>query len=277
MELEIIKNEVLRKIGRNVMLFQQMEHFLKYLLTNAEHSGYSSELKTNKEQRAATIHKQTMGQVAKQFLENTFSAPEKNTNTPEELKEAWLSFRFTFECDDAVYEQRKNELTSIVAERNELIHHLLPKWDLNSVESSSEIEQHLDQQREKILPELENLRSLVKSMQEAMKEYAKFLASDECIKFIELEYLRQSQLVAWLFGIAQQSTRPDGWVALSSAAHSIHQQVPEEVTNLKKRYGHKKLKEIILATEFFDVNEEQTEKGGIRVLYRIKPDLKFTD
>lgn len=277
MELEIIKNEVLRKIGRNVMLFQQMEHILKYLLASGKNSGYASELKTNQEQRAATIHKQTMGQVVGQFLENTFSVPNEATNKPAELKEAWFSFRCTFECDDAVYEQRKNALTSIVAERNDLIHHLLPKWDFNSVESSTAIEQHLDQQREKILPELENLKALAKTMQEAIKEHADFLASDEFIKSIELQYLRQSQLVAWLFGIAQQPTRPDGWVMLSSAANSIRQYVPEEVATLEKRYGYKKLKEAILATEFFDVNEEQSDKGGIRVLYRIKPDLKFTD
>lgn len=64
---------------------------------------------------------------------------------------------------------------------------------------------------------------------------------------------------------------------LSSAALSIRQQVPEAVANLKERYGHKKLKGIILATEYFDICEEPTEKGGIRVLYRIKPDLVFPD
>ncbi|MFZ2450964.1 MAG: hypothetical protein WAW36_10635 [Methylovulum miyakonense] len=37
-ELEKLKNEVLRKIGRNVMLFQQMEQLLKFFLAN----GYFS-------------------------------------------------------------------------------------------------------------------------------------------------------------------------------------------------------------------------------------------
>jgi hypothetical protein len=259
------------------MLFQQMEHLLKCLLTNTEFSGYASELPANIVQRAAAIHKQTMGQVAGQFLEKTFSAPEEATNEPEQLKEPWLSFRFTFECDEDVYQQRKKALTSIVAKRNDLIHHLLPKWNFNSIESSKEIELYLDQQKEEILPELEHLKALVKTMQEAMKEHADYLASDECGKYIELQYLKQSQLVAWFFRIAQQPTRSDGWVVLSSAASSIRQHVPEEVANLKERYGYKKLKDIILVTEFFDVTEEPTNKGGIRVLYRIKPDLKFTD
>ena len=259
------------------MLFQQMEHMLKCFLANGQYSGYASELAKNIEQSRETIHKQTMGQVVGQFLEKIFSASKETTNAPEELTEAWVSFRYTIECDDTYYEGRKNALDSIVAQRNELIHHLLPKWDFNSLDSGTATELYLDQQREKILPELEVLKAQLKAMQEAGKVLADFLASNEGEKQFELSFLRQSQLVAWLFSIAEQRTRPDGWVVLSNAAQFIRQHAPEEVANLEKRYGYKKLKGAILATEYFDINEEQTDKGGIRVLYRIKPDLNFTD
>lgn len=277
MELEKLINEVQRKIGRNVMLFQQLEHNLKVLLANGEFSGYASELQTIKEQRAATIHKQTMGQLAGQLFENTFSASEETANEPNELKEAWISFRHKIKSDENYYEERKNALASIIAERNDLIHHLWPKWDINSFESSTEIEQYLDQQREKVLSELEIQKSHIEVMQALKTEMANFLASDEATKFFELEHLRQSQLVAWLFEFAKEKARPDGWVALTSAVNFIRQQDPEEFVDLEKRYGHKKLRAIILATEFFDISEESTDKGGIRVLYRIKPDLNFTD
>ena len=275
-ELEKLKNEVLQKIGRNVMLFQQMEHILKCVLANSKFSGYASELKTNHDQRIATIHKQTMGQVTGQFLKNILSAPEETTSSPEELKGPWVSFRYAIEYDDVYYEQRQEALASLVAERNDLIHHLLPKWNTHSFESSTEIKLYLDQQLERILPELETLKAEINTMLEAIKEHACFLVSDEGRKYFELSFLRQSQLVAWFFEIAQQKARSDGWVVLSNAVQSIRQHVPEELVNLEKKYGHKKLKAIILATEFFDIGEESTDKGGIRVLYRIKPDLKFT-
>lgn len=218
-----------------------------------------------------------MGQVAGQLLENIFSVPEETTNEPTELKEAWFSYRHTFRCDEDDYEERKNTLASIVAERNNLIHHLGPKWDSNSFESGTEIEQYLDQQREKILPELEFLKAHIKDMQETKKACVEFILSDEGTKFFDLSFLRQSQLVAWLFKFAQQRARSDGWVALSRAVNFTRQLVPKELANLEKRYGYKKLKELILATEYFDISEEPTDKGGIRVLYRIKPDLNFTD
>lgn len=220
-----------------------------------------------------------MGQVANKFIKDMFSASdsEETVNVPEELTEIFISFNYKIECDNSYYEERKSALALVVAERNDLIHHLLPKWNINSFESTTEIEKYLDQQREKILPELELLKAYIKTMQELKKEFADFLASDEGTKQLELSFLRQSQLVAWLFNIAEQRSRPDGWVVLASAAQLIHQNIPQEITNLEKRYGYKKMKEIMLATEFFDINEELTDKGGIRVLYRIKPDLKFTD
>jgi hypothetical protein len=44
---------------------------------------------------------------------------------------------------------------------------------------------------------------------------------------------------------------------------------------LKNRYGYKTLKELMLASEFFDIHEEPTKKGGVRVLYRPKPELGY--
>jgi hypothetical protein len=69
-ELDIAKNEVLRKIGRNMLYFLQMEHMLKFLVTNGKVAGYVSELSTNQEQRAAAINRQTMGPLIGQLLEN---------------------------------------------------------------------------------------------------------------------------------------------------------------------------------------------------------------
>lgn len=56
-EIEQIKNEVLRKIGRNMMLFQQLEYMIKYLVTAAEHTHFIKEKRTNIEQREQAFHK----------------------------------------------------------------------------------------------------------------------------------------------------------------------------------------------------------------------------
>lgn len=271
-ELEKAKNEVLRKIGRNMILFQQMERMLKYLITNGNGSGYISEIKANKEQRAETIHRQTMGQLVGQYLDDTHLGRDESTEKPEILKEAYLSFNFRLKCDAVYYENKKQDLDSIVADRNELIHHLLPGFNPNSIESCLETDRYLEQQREKLIPEFDMLRNMTKILQEGWKEIGEFLASDEGKKHFNMLLLRQSRLVMLLIEKATKIARGDGWAVLDAAAHQIRQQANDEITALNERYGHKTLKGLMLATDIFDINEECTDKGGIRVLYRLKPD-----
>jgi len=272
-KIEVKKNEVLRKIGRNIMLFQQMEHMLKFFIADGEISGYASELKKTYEQRRKIIDKQTMGQLSGKFFNNYFNNTDEVKNEPEKLTGPWLSIRHTIKFDSNHLKERKKELALIVAERNDLVHHFLPKWDMHSYRSSTEVELFLDKQREKILPAFEFFKSLIKSIQEMKKEVSAFIASDEGKKQFEtIPRLMKSQL----FEIAMKPSRPDGWVILSTALSIIHQNAPQEIDNLKKTYGTKKLKKAILATEVFDVTEEPTDKGGMRVLYRIKPEIKST-
>jgi hypothetical protein len=182
--LENMINEVHRKIGRNVMLFQQIEHLLKSILTDSGFSGYFSELEAKQEQRIVT-NKQTMGQVKNKFFEKVIfpiDETNKDSKTSEELddiQEPYFSYRITFHDDKNYYEARKKALDLIVAERNELIHHLLPKWDFDSLESSKAIEKYLDQQQEKLLPELFFLKKQMEYVLNSNKSNADFFASGQ--------------------------------------------------------------------------------------------------
>lgn len=94
---------------------------------------------------------------------------------------------------------------------------------------------------------------------------------------LELSFLRQSRLVILLGDIAIQTKRSDGWASLAVAGHLVKQHAPEEIALLKKRYGHKSLKKLMLATEIFDFIDKNTEKGGVRVLYRLKPGWELSN
>lgn len=54
-------DEVLRKIGRNVLLFQQMEAMLKFLVSRCSLEGTVSELKSNHEKAIEAVSRQTLG------------------------------------------------------------------------------------------------------------------------------------------------------------------------------------------------------------------------
>jgi len=272
-ELEAVRNEVLRKIGRNMLLYQQVEHMFKYLVANGRIEGYASELKANHKRRVETISKQTLDATVGQYLEDNRTVNGQINSDPVDLKEAHFSFTFKLDIDAVYYEKRKDALASLVAERNELIHHLLPRLYPETIERWLETEKLLDAQREKLLPEIKHLKSMVDALQEGRKELAEYLRSDEYKNNqLELARLRQSRLVLLLGEIASQAARHDGWMLLSHADQIIREHALEEIAALKERYGKKTLQELIQATDIFDIAEELTKKGGIRVLYRLKPE-----
>jgi hypothetical protein len=274
-ELDLIKmqDKVFEKIGRNLLNFQKIEQLLKLLIANGRVSGHMSELNEIRERQVEAVHKQTMGNLVGKFVDNTLLSHEEFSQIPFEPKEPYFSFSFNVKVDADFYEGKKQALKSLVDDRNDLIHHLLPRFNPESIESCLETEHYLDQQREKLIPEYDFLKSLLIGLKEGIDQHADFLNSEEGIKQIELSFLQQSPLVTLLLNISIQQPRSDGWTLLGNAVRQLRTTLPDEMGRLKTSYGYKTVKELIHASEFFDIKEEITKKGGVRVLYRPKPEL----
>lgn len=184
MELTEIKNEVMRKIGRNVLLYQQVEHILKYLVSNGRISGNVDTLKSSHEKRKSSVAKRTMGTVAGDFFAEILGEDDSLETNPENPSKAHLSFNFRIETEEKHFELRRDKIAALVADRNELIHHLMPKLNTDSVETWIETDRYLDLQRENILPELEYLQAVAKQFSDLKKGLGEFLSSPEGRKHI---------------------------------------------------------------------------------------------
>lgn len=263
-------NDVLRKVGRNVVLFQQLEQLLKFVVANGNLSGFASELSTLKKQKAEKVSKQTMGTLVGQYVENSNPDSGSLSNEPEEIDEAYLSFSFRIECDAGYYESKKEALAKLVSERNDLIHHLLPRFDASSVKSCEVLAKELDAQSKNIRLEINNLKAMAEALNDGRKEMADFLQSEEGRKEFKLSFLRQSRLVLMLGDIATQMTREGGWALISTAGRLVKEHAPEELEQMKEMHGYSSLKKLIQASEVFDIYEEVTQRGGVRHLYRLK-------
>lgn len=270
MSLEELVKEIQRKIGRNLMRYQQLEQVLKYVVANAQFSGYVSELKQNISNKKESVKKQTMGKLIGQFVERTDPAFPENSNEYLDRNEAHLAFDFKSVIDDKHYLATKERLSSLVSERNNLVHHLFPDLDLNSFDSCKKYDTKLDIEGDKVRIEFENTQRIAKSLHDMKNKMAQYLMSEEGEKAFMLSFLRQKRLVVLLADIAAQTKRDDGWTVMSSAAQLIKQHASYELASLHKGIEYKSLKSLMLKTEMFDFAEEPTKKGGVRVLYRLK-------
>jgi hypothetical protein len=180
MKLKTAKYEVLQKIGRNLLYFQQLEKILKFLVVNGEISGNVSTMKQNQIKRNESVGKQTLGTVAGQFIDqNQLDLENDNTPIPIESKKPFMRVRFQFDTENPDPEGKVEALSRLVAARNELVHHILDRVDLKSKKSLIDTSDYLDKQRDNITLELDYYRDLVASLHESRRLCSELLMSDE--------------------------------------------------------------------------------------------------
>jgi hypothetical protein len=260
-------DEVLRRIGRNVVIFQQVEHLLKFLNAHSQVIGPASQLSARVEKQVAAVHKNTMGELAGKLASSVLQQPPEN-ELPEDIDEVWFGFRFTVGADAEFVDRHDQEMRALVDARNDLIHHFLPRWQSAVRGDIDSALTYLDAQRADAVRMLGRLQDWASSLEAGRKQLAAFWASPEGERQMELAFLQGSRLVAMLGEIATRTGRSDGWALLSTAGHLIKREAPAELEELRKRFGFPSLKAVLLASELFDVTEELTP-GGTRTIYRI--------
>lgn len=268
-------DEVMRRIGRNVVNFQMVEAMLKHLNAHASLHGPASQLAIRMEKHRAAEHKKTMGELVGRMMSKVLQ-PQHEHETPDEIDEPWFGFRFTVETDAQFIDQHDKEMRSLVDARNELIHHFLPRW-YSAVDGDSEAAlAYLEDQMHETFRVMDRLRGWVRATDEGRKQVAEFWASPEGQRQMELSFLQGSRLVAMLGEVALRTARTDGWALLSTAGHIIKREAPDELNDLLKRYGQRNLKGILVAAEFFDAKDEPLAGGGTRTIYRINDRYELT-
>ena len=153
------KKIVEQKVGRNVLQFQELELKLKALLSLSKIEGTLSELAARLDKRGNKIKSKTMGQLASQYTDEVLNLQDELPQDPDDLKEAFLRFRFWLDLDDELLKSRTKELTELVSERNDLVHHFLQRNILESKESRDQALNYLDQQHKKIQSEIRHIDS----------------------------------------------------------------------------------------------------------------------
>lgn len=249
-------DEVLRRIGRNVVIFQQIEHLLKFLNAHADLFGPVSKLSAQAERQIAAVHTDTMGVSAGKLLSSVFQ-PQPERESPDEIDEAWFGFgfRFLIGADAAYVDRHDQEMRALVDARNDLIHHFLPRWQSAVNGDSDGALAYLDAQRADAVRMMERLQGWAHSLEAGRKQLAAFRASPEGERQMELAFLQGSRLVALLGEIAMRTSRSDGWALLPTAGHLIKREAPAELDDLRKRFGYPNLEGVLLASELFDVAE----------------------
>lgn len=265
-----LQDEVLRKIGRNLLIFQQIEGLLKMILGNSQVQGYARELAFKQKQRINGMQKDMLGQLMQQYFDEILSEADEELQGPRDLAEPWLSCSIKITVDATFAETQLESFERMRKERNQLVHHFLPYWQPDSPENLIQASDYLDEQREKILPVWEHLKSVAETMHQTRQTLAGYMASNEFGQQLELLWLQQSPLIQLFCDIAMQIGDPDGWTCLPHAEKLVHTQLADDVVHMKAIYGHHSFKELLIASELFEILDESLPDNEFRTYYRIR-------
>lgn len=169
------KDEVLRHIGRNVLLFQHVELILKTLLNNGRFEGTLSELKQLVAERRTKPDKRMFGQLIDPLVNIYLTQAEPPDTAPVSGSEISVSFGATFQTTDEERAAFRSDLEALVLERNELVHHALSRFQLDSIAGCQAASEELERQRDRILPVRKKLQGIVTAMVEMNAELLKHL------------------------------------------------------------------------------------------------------
>lgn len=176
--LEQARSETLRKIGRNVFVFQKMEAMLKHMVAYANMEGYISELGRIRTQKSSSVSRHSMGRLADAFVKSTYARTASlETTNPDDLTGPWVSFSLEVESDGEFRKERQKTLKMVVEERNKLIHQMLAHFDPDSLESCIQTASELDRQNAAVMPEYRLLVSLVNALRGAHEDLLCWLDS----------------------------------------------------------------------------------------------------
>ncbi|WP_309730990.1 hypothetical protein [Chamaesiphon sp. OTE_75_metabat_556] len=172
MDIEVVRTEALRKLGRNVVNFAKIEAAFKQLLSISQVEGTPKTISDQLRKNQARLHKQTLGCLVQEFHKNIMSDPGQSKPTPDVSREEGISISFKVAYDDPdFFKAQKRARSNIVAERNRLIHQDLALLDTSSVEDYLKLISLLDEQNPRLLAHLEELRWMIESLRECLAKF----------------------------------------------------------------------------------------------------------
>ena len=183
-KLDRARDIAFRGIGRNVVAFQKMEAMLKFLIANHKIQGLPEQLMEIKERNRREVDRQTMGSL----VDRLFRSVVVDTSTEpgeSDAPEGAASVTFSVELDAESHDETRDAFRLLVHERNRLIHQMLVSFNPNSLDSCQAISDAMGDQRARLKPHLDNLKSIVKAISEGQKELLNLIDSEDFPRIME--------------------------------------------------------------------------------------------
>ena len=266
----LLQDEVFRKIGRNLLLFQQAELLMRRLLALDAMSYRSGESPECFEQRCSTYQNMTMGQIAALFLERLCGKDPPSTPSGDN-GHSGVSICFSVRLGNRMQlEERRASIAALIGQRNEFVHHLFPQFASADPDGLKLLSEEVDAQCVQIREEVSRLKQDLESARSLLDAIVTFVTWPEGTTELFGHEIRNSPLIRNLAEIASQSEDPEGWIPLREAIGRLKDFPDAKISDHCAQFGHKSLSALLTGSGLFETGlAEATADYHGRTVFRL--------
>lgn len=275
-ELAASRNTLFLSLGRCLVRVQSIELVLKRLLASRSFGGTVQELETWMTARHSDYATNTLGTLVNELLERYLvseSYEAQEAPDPPESTHIYFRFENVVTMEDARLLEMRALFKSLVATRNDIVHHLVERFPLKTPEGCAEAHAVLAAFESTLGAVGDELKRWTEARDKALQVHAEFMKSPDFHNYL-MDGILPDGTVQWdVAGIVRTlrnaaKTRPEGdWMPLDEAVAWIRREAPLQVPS---RYFCTTYRQAIRKSKAFETRLEPRPDGSTLCLYRSK-------
>lgn len=271
----VLQHEVQRKLGRCMLRLQQYERLLKAMVAGMDVTGPPEQLRDVQDRQAVSMRNRTLGTLVGMFTEQHLSAasadvqvgPEEDTGANGQSSDAsWARIRFSISMSPERHAQTKAALVELVHLRNDLVHHLIERFDLSDEDGCRAASHHLDSCYERIDGHCQHLKTWATSLGDSQALMLSFLQTND-FEDAFVHGINSDGTVCWsrssiveCLRNAEAACQADGWTPLDAAIRFISRAHRDQIPS---RYGCKTWRQVLKKSGQFELRSAAGLDGAM--------------
>ncbi|WP_156116537.1 OST-HTH/LOTUS domain-containing protein [Massilia sp. 9096] len=269
----VLQHEVQRKLGCCMLRLQQYERLLKAVLPSMAVAGPPEQLQAVQGKQALSMRNRTLGSLVGMFTEQHLTAasadiqvgPDEDTGANGQTSDAsWASIRFTISMSPERHAQTKAGLVELVNLRNDLVHHLIERFDISDASGCRAASSHLDSCYQRIDGHCQLLKTWASNLGEFRTRVSSLVQS----KAFEDAFVHganpdgsvcwtRSSIVECLRN-AEAAYQTDGWTPLDAAITFISKEHRDQTP---RKYGCRTWRQVLKKSGLFELRSSASPVG----------------
>ena len=271
-----LQRNVQRLIGRCMLRIQQYERLMKDILANHEVTGALESLEARRAERESKLSDKSLGTLVKILFEHYVvqEGTQRRVLPEDKLPEDRVSvdIRFGVSMTEEHWTQTKAAVEELVAMRNDLVHHLIERFDVWTEPGCRAAAEHLEQCFERIDRHLRELADWAGTMDEMRAR----VASDALQAFHDavVDGIAPDGSPDWpqtgiVRGLrdAADALAVEGWTRLAAAEAWLAERRPDQAP---EKYGCRTWPQVLHESRQFDLQYRADEDGRKVAWFRVR-------